>query len=534
MESTLLFVFGCILCLMFLGMLYGERLSMIGVLDGEWLSPIGGLMSRVWGGLCESIDRTLEFVLSHLSWVVAAASGVTGLTTIAFLMGGGIASDAIAYHQDISRPLHAGGVIDQIQKVPATTRLPAVLLAKETDISEFVSQERTADYVLFGRPENYFPRPRPRRPIEGGTLDDIVLRPQDPPDLAVSFRRLSSSMLLMEDSPDVVTRGRLIDSLPDPRFVDRILSRLAGDRWQESLEHHGVEPGLPQDGMPESPLTAVRDLEAGQSQVRITPGLLVSEHDLRVTKEFPREAETGEVTVVVNLRNMGRQTIDGLLVREILPLRTVVRGAEPLGVLRDDTLTWLVDDLRPAEEFQLRFTVLPADLDGAGRDSLFESATEISALTAVTAETAVEGDSVPDPFPAERRRARDLAGVPELQLSIDTPEEPVRVGERTNVYFSLSNVGDAPARNIRLRLTLDETLDHEQLLSIPIRERTASDRQVFVPVNLIEAGETQRFRLEVQPTASGMSLSVADVLLDGESIGRKSFRLAAQNPGRSR
>ncbi len=527
MESVLLFIFMAIIALMFLGMLYGERLSMLGLFDGEWFAPLGSLFSRFWSAFFLGVDEGIEFILAHLSWVVAAVSGAAGLILVAFLMGGGLASDAAAYHRDTLTPLRSGGVIDKVPAVVSRASKAPIILAKaDRDDSHLVSQVKTADYLVFGRPEYTPIRPRPRRPIEG-SLDLPSRSITERPFLDVTFRRLGTSVIRSESNPDVVTRGRLMDALPDSIFIDRVVRRLRQDNWQEALLSSRDAAGLPQDDLAESPIAAVRDLE---SRVRVTPGAYVAEHDLRVEKIVPEESATGEMTVQVTLTNLGQKTIDGLLVREILPIDTRVRGASPKAVLRDDTLTWLVDNLRPSEEFMLRFTVVPSDrlVAGGGRDSLFESMTEVSALTAVTSETNVaRALPVEDPFPSDRRRRetpprRELAGTPDLRLAIDETTDVARVGEWTQVLFTLSNKGTADATSIRLRLTLDNALDHSDLLNLP-----PTERQVFVDVDRVAIGQSRRFRLEVRPKSQGETLSTAEVIFDGTRVDRKMFRLVA-------
>ncbi len=44
-----------------------------------------------------------------------------------------------------------------------------------------------------------------------------------------------------------------------------------------------------------------------------------------------------------------------------MPLETQVRAAVPDGLLRDDTMTWLIDELRSGQEETLRFVVIPVD-----------------------------------------------------------------------------------------------------------------------------------------------------------------------------
>lgn len=542
MESALILFFMGVMSLMLLGMLYGERLSMLAVFDGDWLGPISAIFEKLWGGLVQGFDETLEFVLAHLSWVVAAASGTAGLVIIAFLMGGGLASDAAAYHRDTLTPLRSGGVIDKVTAVAARASQAPIILAKEDrDDSQLVSQIRSADYIVFGRPEYAPIRPRPRRPIDGSINyppDSIT----ELPILDLTFRRLGSSVIRSEMNPDMVTRGRLVDSLPDTFFVDRIVRRLRQDNWREALGLPGDDLGVPQENLPESPLADVEDLE---SRVKVTPGAYVSTHDLRVEKSVPEETTSGDITIQVSLSNLGDKTIDGLLVREILPFDTVVRGVSPNAVFRDDTLTWLVDDLRPAEEYVLRFTVVaPTGFSvSGGRRSLFESLTEVSAATAVAARTRVSQESpVVDPFPSERLRPapaplprrettprRELAGTPTLRLSIQDQQEIARVGEWTQVMFALTNSGTADADAVRLRLVLDESLDQPDLLRLPV-----ADRVVFVDVDKVAVGQTRRFRLEVRPNASGETLSTAEVLLEGSRVDRRTFRLVARDADESR
>ncbi len=204
-----------------------------------------------------------------------------------------------------------------------------------------------------------------------------------------------------------------------------------------------------------------------------------------------------------------------------------------------------MDDLRPAEEYVLRFTVVaPTGFSvSGGRRSLFESLTEVSAATAVAARTRVSQESpVVDPFPSERLRPapaplprrettprRELAGTPTLRLSIQDQQEIARVGEWTQVMFALTNSGTADADAVRLRLVLDESLDQPDLLRLPV-----ADRVVFVDVDKVAVGQTRRFRLEVRPNASGETLSTAEVLLEGSRVDRRTFRLVARDADESR
>lgn len=540
MESVLLLIFGGMICTMLLGMLYGERLSLIGLFDGEWFAPFGVVAQRMWDGFWEAVDQSLEFVLLHLSWVVAAASGVTGLILIAFMIGGGVTADAAAFHRDAMAPLRSGGVMDRVTQVtPIASRTQIVQVRSSDASSHLIAQTRTADYLVFGRPEYSPIRPTPRRPIEGS----IGMPPAsitDRPMLDLTFRRLGSSVIRSELNPNVVTHGRLVDSLPDTRFIDRIVNRLRRDNWRESFGLSDDGLGLPQDVVSESSARQVRELETqiqnSMARVRITPGVSISEQDLRVEKVVPEETSSGDLTVQVSLTNLLNTRIDGLLVREFLPPGTKIRGMDPVAVYRDDTLTWLVDGLRPGEERVLRFQVIPEiQSEGRRRQTLFESLTEVSAVTAVTARTLVAPEELPaDPFPEDRsRRERaplpdplpdplpaEPAATPDLRLTIEEPQTAARVNEWTQILFTLTNQGTADARSIELRLTLDDTLDHFDLLNNP-----EAGRVVFVDVDRVAVGQTRRFRLEVRPRSPGVARSLAELSLGGTRLDRRTFRL---------
>jgi hypothetical protein len=318
--------------------------------------------------------------------------------------------------------------------------------------------------------------------------------------------------------------GRLIDHLPDPRFVDHALRGLLQDDWRESrgpdLNDSGV--GRPDERLPQSPVSAIRQLE---SRVRVTPGVNVAEHDVRVDKSAPRQSATGEITIQVTLTNMTTETISGLLVREILPRHTEVRGAEPEGLLRNDVITWLIDDLRPSEELPLRFTILPSVAAREDEEFSFETVTEVSALTAVVSQTEVE----PEPFTEDRRRPaprpeRPDPGTPDVRMEITESSADVRAGELTSVRFTLRNVGDAPADGLAIRLNLAPELDHHAL-----QDADELDRLVIVTLRRLLPGETRPFDLEVRPREAGSHECTAELLMGTTQLDLTTFRIEASD-----
>jgi len=520
---------------MFLGMLWGDRVSLPNLFTGNWLNPIGDLiqfMSRVFG---ECLDVSVEFVVGHLSWVVAAVSGTVGLIIIAFLMGGGLASDAEAYHVDTLAPLYAGGVVDRINVVqPEKPRVEinsGIILAKaDVDDSQYVDQAvgGRGEYQTFVPPELQ-PRAvrsnRPWRPIDGSIAAAPTTRPLlDRPVLEVQFQRLNSESLVPDRMQTVRINGRLENDLPDPLFVDRAVRSLLRDDWQATI---GMPDGLDNlndlnNMVQESPLAEVRNLE---SRIWVTPGVLVSRQDLRVEKTVPESSATGEVTIQVMVNNLGRDTIDGLIVRELLPIGTKVRGAVPDCAFRDSTLTWLLTRLEPQQEQVLRFTVIPAEDPVGARKTLFESQTEVSALTAVKTRTVVSEDLLP-PVPPRtpiRNRPPVIVRKPELRLQIAEPEDDAIVGSWATVKFRITNIGNASAEGVKLRLVLDSLLDHHALQDDDVL------RQVDARIATIEPGKRLDFELVVRPRRTGNMESSAELMFEGQQLHLQIFSFVARN-----
>lgn len=534
MTSVLLFIFMFLTCLMFLGMLWGDRLSFPGLFAGDWLNPITGLINVVARTLGEFLEVSVAFLVGHLSWVVAAVSGTAGLILVAFLMGGGLATDAEAYYRDTVAPLNAGGVVDRVNEVrpaePMQEIANGIILARaDMDDSNLVVQAKGGPYLVFGRPEYQPAHVRTRRPIDGSIAAAPTSRPLlTRPELDVRFERLAKETLIPDRERTILTEGRLLNDLPNVRFVDRAVRNLLRDDWRAGL-------GLPDpfggneesaDLVPESPLAVVRDLE---SRIRVTPSVMVSRQDLRIEKTVPQRSATGEVVMQISITNLARNVIDGLLVRELLPYGTKVRGHVPAGTLRDATLTWLVSDLQPQEEQVLRFTVIPADDPIEGRDTLFESQTEVSALTAVTTRTVVAEEmfqSVPVRPISETRRP-EVVRAPKLRLRIAGPETASTVGAWTTVMFRISNMGNSSAEDVRLRLNLDEGLDHHALSDDDL------DRLLDAPIARIEPGETRDFELVVKPRRSGEAVSTAELVFDNQQLDMQTFRLNTRDANSS-
>ncbi|MFM7058372.1 MAG: hypothetical protein ACKO2P_15755 [Planctomycetota bacterium] len=550
MSTIILFVCGCILCLLFLGTLYADHVHVGFLFEGRWLGPLFAAVGRFWISLADSVTAALALCFNQLSWVVAACSGGAGLLLILFLLGGGIAADAEVWTADLRAPLKSGGVLDQIPglSVRAAPQLASLGRLERDDSDLFASGG--GRYLVFNVPDAMPIRlpPRARLPLEG-VIPDIpplgpgpgLLRPR----LLMEFRRRGGAQSDIERFGENRTRGILLADLPESSVIDRALRLLSFDGWRPGLYRDGVLNQERQEPLEESTAAELRDIERG---VRIYAGGAVSSSDIEIDKRAPEVSEDGMVQVELRIRNQGQETIDGLIVRERLPRGTQLLAADPPAVWRDDELVWRLDDFHSDEDRTCQFTVRPAEatpLDVTdGEDTVFVTETIVSALLAVTSPTDVEGNSLqparggfngaanesdeldwpgPDVLQTDRRRLLpdisrlELSAGLNVQLQIRKESEEVAVGAWTSVFFNLENRGETELAGVQLRVTLDENLEHPKL-----RDETL-DRAVVAEVGRMRRGETRQVELKVRPRKTGFFFCTAEVLSSGVQAGVDSF-----------
>ncbi|MEY3459776.1 MAG: hypothetical protein RL215_2933 [Planctomycetota bacterium] len=537
MSTIILFVCGCILCLLFLGALYADHVHVGFLFEGRWLGPLFSVFGRFWVQLGESLEAAFVLAIAQLSWVVAAVSGGIGLVLILFMLGGGLAADAGIWHRDLSTPLKRGGVLDgipQLTKV-AAGELTSLARLERDDSDLFVAGG--GSYLVFNVPDAVSSRPRATLPLDA-VIRDIpnsgpaagLLRPR----LTLEFRRLGTQLSDMELYGEQRTVGELLDVLPDRSVVDRALQALTFDGWRPGLLR-GTERSL-EGSVPESTALEVRELERG---IRVYPGGAVATSDLEISKEVPEESEDGVVRGELRVRNLGQEGISGLLVRERLPRGTRVISADPVPAWRDDELVWRVDDLRSGEERMLVYELSPEQSSESGiyEDTAFLTQTEVSALLAVTSPTEVTGSGIsgavsrPDVEEADdswdRQRtlpdvsALDVTGEADVRMSIDYEASESAVGAWTRVYFLLENRGSVAVSGMQMRVTLDNDLAHPQLTA------DAIDRSIMAEIGRLAPGETRRVEVAGRPLRAGEFLCTAEILERGVQADVRDFSLRA-------
>jgi hypothetical protein len=552
-STLILFICGCILCLLFLGALYADHVDAGFLFEGRWLGPLFGSFARFWGTLAESLTAVVMLGLSQLSWVLAASSGGIGLLLILFMLGGGIAADADVFMSDLRTPLKSGGVLDQIPGLTMTADPKFSSLARlDRDDSDLFSTGG-GRYLVLDVPDALplQQRPRARRPLEGVVRDmpemevgSGLLKPR----LLMEFRRRGTQLSDTERYGEQRTPGVLLEELPESSVIERALRLLSFDGWRPSLS--GVPAPERPEPVSESTAAELRDVERG---VQIYAGSAVSSSDIEIDKRAPELSEDGVVRVELGIRNTGQEIIDGLIVRERLPRGTQLLSSDPPAVYRDDELVWRLDDLRTGEPRLLQFTLQPnPDLPVDPRsieETVFVTETIISALLAVTSPTDVTGDRLQparggfgwgetdereadwpnlEVQPSDRRRllpdisSLDLSEDLNLRLRVEGESEESAVGAWTRVFFDLENRGESELSGIQLRVTLDEDLEHPRLTADSL------DRSIVAEVSRLRRGETRQVVLTVRPVRAGFFRCTAEVLSSGVQANVENFEIIAR------
>lgn len=529
----LIFFFGS---LMFLGMIFGDRLSLFGNVDDRWLMTPFDLVTRFWEMLCEIFDRLFCFVSDHFWWVAATASGAVGIVLIAIIMFSGLTLEAAAVRRDELAIMQVGGVLDHTPLMSARETGPSLPQQKEDSTSHLVDQTPTLQHRFviqeFREPEiEEIPLERPYVPV---TETEVSYPPTPDP-----FRsRLRLSMV-----PFFEIQGQRVMNPPVGQMIQRTLYDLGRDGWQ-AFSELGFQDRL-SPSRPDLPEDSIYDVDNLLRSVRILPGNEVATQALDVRKQIPENPPAGEFDIQILIRNQGPDTLSGLVVREQIPYSASAREMIPAGVYRDNTAVWVVDDLRPGDERQLILTVESSD------GVRFESMTEVSAASAIRSTTTVEEARRPDPIrlPAveeERPLRRPIRRPTIPEPRIEPEPEPIRlpdvrlrlltdpvagdVDEVIVVNFEVRNIGDADAEGVSLRVNLPKEVDHKDL------DRRAILRRVESSVRVLKPQERRQMVLRIRPTQQGVHLVTAQLMLKDRELDIQSFDVQAGDlgPGENR
>lgn len=511
-----------LLSLLFLTVIFGDRLSLFGLKDGRWLTAPLELASWFWDMVCEAADRVWCFIFDHFWWVAATASGSMGVLLIALLLATGLSEQAEADRNRLSSLTRAGSVLDHIPVVDADDVLQINAEDTPSEIDHLVYQVPSAIH-RFKLPEDI------RKVItDFGDPGQTPIATDVPPletDSSPYLREpiYSRSRLSLTMEPFVERYGRRLKTDTE-QLIRNSLYMLRGDDWRtfSLAAASGRQPRrLDTFPLPQDPQFEVDTLERG---IRVIPGDAVMENDISVEKSAPYNATTGEFEISIRVTNKSRQILDGLIVREMLPATWQATDMQPRGAYRESIATWLIQNLRPDDTELLTLRVAG---DEPGR---FQSYTEVSATAAVVATAGISARRPPPPVersrPIERtdpveRSLPPVEQLPDVRLTLIEPPAVVPVNENVDVLFQVRNIGNAPARGIMLRVNLPPGLDHHDL------QPDSADRFVDARVRELAPNERRQMRLTVLPRTAGSHLVTAELLLQKMQLDRRAFDVKA-------
>ncbi|MFY9256272.1 MAG: hypothetical protein WAO83_22650 [Fuerstiella sp.] len=507
------------LSLMFLAMIFGDRLSLFGVVDGRWMTAPFDLVTYMWDMICEATDRVWCFVFDHVWWVTATLAGAVGLLLIALILVSGLSNEAQAVRQDERALMHTGSVLDDVPELnPRNILQTKFVLETDSDkVSHLVHQVPSALYRFPAPPivqeqiASELPL-NPRPPVIN--MRPLDLEPRTTPEFNYPAARLNMSV-----EPFLERVGHRIRSPKIDQLIQQTVLALRGDQWQtfsdtqSMTRNSSLAPPLNEDSE-----FAVEDL---YSQVKVIPGSLVSSNNLKVEKSVPTSNSSGSFEIQIRVTNEGRDRVSGLIVRELLPRTGAVQTMVPRGAYRDGVAIWLLDTLEPLQAVVLTLQV------ATGNAQEFLSYTEVSAISAVSSRSRITPRDRPlppveTPLPTPRPEVR----LPNVKLTLENPPPEVKVDESVDVYFTVENIGNAPAEGVLLRIDVPFGLSHWLL------KDDDQDRRVDSSVRLLEVGERRRMKLTVRPLTRGRHFATAELALGDQQLDVQHFEIVASDlPG---
>ena len=518
MNVNVILVLVFFLSLMFLAMIFGERLSLFGFVDGRWFTAPLNMAARVWGAVCEATDRIWCFVFDHFWWVTATISGSIGVLLVALIMVSGLTKEAAAVRLQEQTVMPVGSVLDHTTVIDPDNVLLTNAVANTNGVAQLILQEPSRSRWPVRHPAVSESRPRAE------DFPPLPLRPYR--EQSYSRGRLTLTMEPLERGEGRFEKfGQRIRSPDVDRLIDRTVASLRNEHdWRRSGNTSAFRrPAVSRPAMREDSEFVVDDF---LSRVRVIPGDVVSANNLKVETFAPANPGRGDFEIQIRLSNLSHDRISGLVVRELLPAAWIPKSMEPRGVFRASTATWLVNDLGPLQDHVLRLQVESTE---SGR---FHSLTEVSATAAVRNNTEIARQARPLPPVTSpvRPSVRSPVKLPDVRLTLESQPEPVNVGDWTTARFRVENVGDVPAVGVNLLITLAAGLDHHALNKDDLK------RTVDWKVKRLAPGESRQMPLVVRPTFRGRHFATAELQLKSQQLALKPFEIvgrdsASRQPG---
>lgn len=215
----------------------------------------------------------------------------------------------------------------------------------------------------------------------------------------------------------------------------------------------------------------------GDGQITSDAPRGIQEPRLTIQKVAPPKAVLGqELVYAVIVKNVGGSPASQVTVEDRIPKGARLVGTAPRAELIDKRLVWKLGTLQPNEERKIAIKVIPEEEGPLGSVAKVNFVSEVAAEIVVTA--------------------------PQLKLRTTAPAE-VKLGDKVELLFTLTNTGNGDAKNVILRSLLPEGLRHP------------SGHDLEYVVGDLPAGQSRDIPLELTAAKIGQVQHKATATADG-------------------
>ncbi|HRT24697.1 MAG TPA: CARDB domain-containing protein, partial [Anaerohalosphaeraceae bacterium] len=147
-----------------------------------------------------------------------------------------------------------------------------------------------------------------------------------------------------------------------------------------------------------------------------------------------------------------------------------------------NVITWNVGDLAPGASKQFTVSYVPSSL---GKLSNTASA------KAVCAQDVSKSASI------------EIRGIPALLLEVIDVSDPIEVGQNETYVITVTNQGTAPATNLKVTCTLEDSMQFVSAEGATQPASTAGQKVVFAPLASLNAKATATWKVTVKALKEG-------------------------------
>ncbi|HOM60908.1 MAG TPA: CARDB domain-containing protein [Anaerohalosphaeraceae bacterium] len=210
----------------------------------------------------------------------------------------------------------------------------------------------------------------------------------------------------------------------------------------------------------------------------------VTQPVLTIDKVIGREWEYGgrRVEYTITVANKGDGVAKNTVVTDTVPAGVGQIQISGGGTQAGNVITWNVGDLAPGASKQFTVSYVPSSL---GKLSNTASA------KAVCAQDVSKSASI------------EIRGIPALLLEVIDVSDPIEVGQNETYVITVTNQGTAPATNLKVTCTLEDSMQFVSAEGATQPASTAGQKVVFAPLASLNAKATATWKVTVKALKEG-------------------------------